>query len=1060
VDINIIASSCTELNNNHIFSLLKNRDKTKNHIIIAPDRSQFSLEQRLFEETGEKCFFDINVISLSRLAKSVIKGNKKNILTKQSGIALIKKILKENKDKLFAFNKATSFMGFASSLFETICFYKSCNVKPNEVFVDNSNSLANLKQKDIKLVYTEYENYLKTDYTDSFNQLQLFADTINKDTFKNTIFYFVEFDDFTRLMYNIILKMSKFSDGIYIACSYGKNNNNANIFNNKVYYDLIDLYKSENLDYKINNVTLFEDKTKNHLATNLLAYSPSKLDLTDSNIFLKEFKSVEDEIKYTINDVYSKLLLYKNDLSEFAIVVPNLNEYKVQLVSLLKKYSINYYIDESQKLIDHSLIRLLFGIVNIILGDYRLHDFSAVLKSPLLNLNIVEVGIYDNYLHRIGAISDMCLKCQTTNEGIAELISTILQIREKSKNVETISDCIEVVCDIWSYITNNLEDYLSQLSSVERRIVDQVANKFDNINKDIKSVFQKELVSSFADFIEIYNEYFESTNISMPPITSNTLFVADFNNSYISKYNYLYILGNNDSKLPSMKLDNGILTDDELLRLPNAKKLSPTIAMLNARKTLKLFDMIFKFNKELHLSYSNNCMEGKLYPNKLIESIKTIGNIQSIANYSDLLDVINFNYENVNCDNVIFNNLAPKVAEENLINYLANWDVYNNNINFRQVCSTLYNLLGEKTKSLISNINTTITVPNLKNFDFFESGNSSVSEIETFNNCPYLHYVRYGLELKDNKDTRLKPNDIGNIIHETLSVVVRDIYSNREDIDFICDKAEKTLTSLLKKDKYKDIVENLNNAYEIKALYKEIKRVVIAVTNEIKSSNFVPKYFEYYFDKTININGVNLKGYIDRIDKNNNDGFIIIDYKTGNNQFKNYNDVYSGKKLQLLVYAKAFENISNLKSKGVFYLPISNGFGESDMYRFNGVLLKTEDNIVDLDRGLAVENHKSNIISLQTTSKGKIRDCAYYKNMCISREDFDYLLDFAMKQVRVSIDKIKKGEINPYPLVEKQKSVCEYCQYKAICNYNNDNPHDVINVENIAKLKELEDGGV
>jgi len=141
-------------------------------------------------------------------------------------------------------------------------------------------------------------------------------------------------------------------------------------------------------------------------------------------------------------------------------------------------------------------------------------------------------------------------------------------------------------------------------------------------------------------------------------------------------------------------------------------------------------------------------------------------------------------------------------------------------------------------------------------------------------------------------------------------------------------------------------------------------------------------------------------------------------------------------------------------------LPISNGFGESDMYRFNGVLLKTEDNIVDLDRGLAVENHKSNIISLQTTSKGKIRDCAYYKNMCISREDFDYLLDFAMKQVRVSIDKIKKGEINPYPLVEKQKSVCEYCQYKAICNYNNDNPHDVINVENIAKLKELEDGGV
>ena len=148
MDINIIARSSTELNNQHIFSLLRNRDKSKNHIIISPDRSQFSIEQRLFKETGEKCFFDINVISLSRLSKSVLKGCKKNILTKQSGVALVRKILNDNKDKLSAFSKATSFMGFASSLFETICFYKSCNVKPDEVYVDDSKTLANLKQKD------------------------------------------------------------------------------------------------------------------------------------------------------------------------------------------------------------------------------------------------------------------------------------------------------------------------------------------------------------------------------------------------------------------------------------------------------------------------------------------------------------------------------------------------------------------------------------------------------------------------------------------------------------------------------------------------------------------------------------------------------------------------------------------------------------------------------------------------------------------------------------------------------------------------------------------------
>ena len=62
MDINIVAGKTSELNNEYIFSILKNRDKSKKHIIIAPDRSLFSLEQRLFEETGEGCFFDINVI--------------------------------------------------------------------------------------------------------------------------------------------------------------------------------------------------------------------------------------------------------------------------------------------------------------------------------------------------------------------------------------------------------------------------------------------------------------------------------------------------------------------------------------------------------------------------------------------------------------------------------------------------------------------------------------------------------------------------------------------------------------------------------------------------------------------------------------------------------------------------------------------------------------------------------------------------------------------------------------------------------------------------------------
>jgi len=1059
MNINIIASSCTELNNQYVFSLLKNRDKTKNHVIIAPDRSQFSIEQRLFEETGEKCFFDINVISLSRLSKTILKGNKKNVLTKQSGVALVKKILKDNKDKLLTFNKATSFMGFASSLFETICFYKSCNVKPNEVFVDDSNSLANLKQKDIKLIYSEYENYLQNEYTDSFNQLQLFADKIDKNTFPNTIFYFIEFDDFTRLMYNIIHKISKFTDGIYITCSYGKDNVNSNLFNNKVYYDLIEIYKSDNLNFKINKIDGFKDDIRRHLSSNLLAYTPKPCDLSNSNISIKSFDTISDEIKYTICDIYNRVVATEDSLSNYAIIVPSFNDYKSLIESELIKYDLPYYFDESQKLIDNYLIRLIFDTCVLFQVDYRLPQFSVVLKSPLLNFDASSVGDYDNYLRRVGAISDMCLRQDKTQDAeIIEFINFIKETREDVKAVKTFADCVDIIIKVYDYIMNRISSYETSLSAIELRTYEQVINKFDNINKDILNVFGDVDIASFEEFVEVYKEYFDSTNISLPPITSNTLFIADFNSSYISNYDYIYVLGNNDSKLPSQKLDNGLVTDEELLKLPNAKKLTPTIAMLNARKSLKLFDIIFKFKKGLTLFYSNSNKEGKLYPNKLVSSLQTIGNL-TIKNYSYELDVINKSFVNLDSDNISFNNMTQKVAEDNLINFLALWDVYNSNINYREICSSLYELSSSDIKDILANINNEQIIDNLSNHKFFANGYSSISQIETYNRCPYVHFARYGLRVQDNSDTNLQPRDIGNIIHETLSQVVPFIIQNPSDMDSIKEKAKDILTQLLKKEKYQEIVENHNNAYTIKALYKELDRIVVAVFCEINNSNFVPKYYEYRFDNILSINGVNLKGFIDRIDTYAN-GFLIIDYKTGDNQFSNYNDVYSGRKLQLLVYAKAFEQKTGLECKGFFYLPISNEFGDIDKYRFNGVLLGTDDNIVDIDKGLAFDNYKSNTINLRKTSKGKIRDSVYYRNMCISKEDFDYLLNFAIKQVEKSIKNIKEGNINPYPLTDKDGSVCKYCEFKALCNYNNNNPHEIINVENINKIKELEDGGI
>ena len=131
------------------------------HIVVTPDRCAFNIEKMLFDIVGEDSFFDIDVLTITRLCRQRLKDiSHKKILSKQSAVAIIKRLLIENKDKLHSFKNVVEFTGFAEELFETIALYKSCNISYEEVYVDNTVTALNFKQQDIKFIYKLYEEYL------------------------------------------------------------------------------------------------------------------------------------------------------------------------------------------------------------------------------------------------------------------------------------------------------------------------------------------------------------------------------------------------------------------------------------------------------------------------------------------------------------------------------------------------------------------------------------------------------------------------------------------------------------------------------------------------------------------------------------------------------------------------------------------------------------------------------------------------------------------------------------------------------------------------------------
>ena len=1052
MNINIVAGKCSEQNNKYIFSLLKNRDKNKKHIIIAPDRSLFSLELRLFSELNESSIFDIRIVSFSKLSKEILsKVNTKKILTKQSGVAIVKKLLTENQDKLFSFGKATNFIGFASALYETICLLKSCNIPPEEVYIDDTDSYFNLKQKDIKLIYNLYEEYLSKDYTDSFNQLKLFADLIEKDTYKDTIFYLVEFDDFTSLMYSIISKLSRFSDGINICCNFNKGKN-KNIYSNKVYYDLISLYKSRGFHYNIITPENFGNY-KDFMVDNLLSYEVEKKEKAPNEITINNFDNVKDEVKYIFAEIYSSLIRQDVNLSKFCLVTPNINDYKSYIIKEAKNYNINYYFDENEILSNHILIRTIFGFFNIISSNFILSDFLSLLKNKILNYDELEISKIDKYLKSIDALPYRCLTIESDNEDIQNFINLLNTTKEKIEKCKCLDIFENIVNPIVAYVEDRSESFVSKLDSLESRIYTQVRNKLNTITQDFLSVFAS-VELTFDEFVSVYMSYFESTNISLPPITSNTLFIADINSSYISNFEYVYILGCNEGIMPKLKIDNGLITDEEINRLPNASKINPTIATINNRKIFKLFDTMFRSCGKTTISYLSSLGGGQVFPNNLIISLLKLYEIK-INKQSQNLSCMSNYINKVDYDKIVFNNLTPQIAKYNLIKDLKNWQVGNKYDSYVSIMSTLSSVVEKEIVDLVNIQQSENKLPRLKNINLFKNGKTSVSQIQSFYMCPYRHFVSYGLKLNEEETSRVLPNDIGNIIHMVLSLVVPYILENNS-FDSVYDFATKKMDYILE-NQYRHLNENKRNTFIIKSLYEELKRIIKALINEINCSSYKPKYYEIKFnDKPFYINNIQVIGTIDRVDVLN-DKFIVIDYKTGDNSFSNYNDVYIGKKLQLLIYGKVFEEQSNLKCGGVFYFPLVNDILEKNedfSYRLNGVMLKEESNIIAMDKYLVNDGYSSTVLNLKKNKSNEIYSNNFYKYMCLERDDFNYLFDFAVSQVSKAIENILDGEINPSPIIDGQMSTCSYCKYKTLCNYTGNFDRNIEKIESIQVLKD------
>lgn len=194
---------------------------------------------------------------------------------------------------------------------------------------------------------------------------------------------------------------------------------------------------------------------------------------------------------------------------------------------------------------------------------------------------------------------------------------------------------------------------------------------------------------------------------------------------------------------------------------------------------------------------------------------------------------------------------------------------------------------------------------------------------------------------------------------------------------------------------------------------------------------------------------VQVTGKIDRIDiaKLNGDKYIrIIDYKSS---IKNIdlNEVYAGLQIQLLTYLDAVCKEENVMPAGVLYFNLIDPIIKSNKnlakeeieeeirkkFKMQGLIVADVDVVKMMDKRL--ETGSSNVIPAYLDKEGNLSNS---RSSTVTKSQFEYLQKYMNKIIKQISAEILDGNIDlkPYYNVKNKKNPCEYCEYKAICNFN------------------------
>lgn len=1043
-------------------------------IMIVPEQYTFETEKAMLRLAGPVRGNSIPVYSFTRLAEAVFRkegGAVGRRLSDGGRRILMASAVEACQDRLEVYAAAAKSGRITDVMLTAVNEMKMCGISAEEL-LETSRELGGRglgkKLSELSLLYDTYDALVAASYLDSRDDLTRLAQALQtSDFFKGCTVAVDSFEGFTAQEVAVLTRILQRADQVIVAlCTDGMDRTGTGLF------ALVDRTRrrltaaAEENGVKVQPPVMltaaprFKNENLKLVESQLFCAGESMTSEDHEGVILFEARDPYEEAEFTASTIRRLVMEEGYRYREISIICRSPERYYGCLDAALKKRDIPCFVSQPAKVDGEPVARFALGAFQAVLTGFQTEALLEMLKTGISGFSTEEISDLENYAY-LWKISGAAWRQEFVRHpqgfgkefteedqqelsrlnGLRErLIGPLTRFDMRTKNATGAELSQAVYLLLMAYgMEETLPAYCLSLESAGEDGLSQKQLRIWDLLMEILDQMRAilgERAIPRERYYQLLKEVIAKEDVSEIPQTVDQVIFGTAEQVRQSTPRAVFLIGAAQGEFPLAPKSSGVFSDAERRELiARDLPLGDPLEQKTMEERYLAYSVCCAASERMYMSWPRSADGEDKEPGELVSAL--LGMFPTLRPLRNLPDEYFANSKEAAFSRMAARFTAADGEAGALRQLFADDPAYEGRVEALERAS------GKREERVQDQA--------LARGLFGERPFFSPTQVETFYQCRFQYFCRYGLNAKERRTAEVDVLQYGTLMHYLFEKIFREPPQTRAQW------SEEELELRVRELIFQYAQENMGGLsllssrekYRLERLSQSACKLIRHVEEELAQSRFAPERLEWGLGKGRDAPPlqiptekgiVTVGGTIDRVDTYTDpqgQRYVrVIDYKTGKKDFRLV-DAFYGLNMQMLVYLAALVENSRDCPAGILYMPaaepsvsVERGAGEDKIkaeadkqLKMSGVVLSDQEIIQAMEAGA-----HGRFIPASLNKDGSLGRTS----SVLDREQLQVVLEYSKRLIAAMGEELLEGWVAAAPNL-KNHNPCRWCPYGPVC---------------------------